>query len=73
MNDLRELITERDNKMLRKAFDIYVDQEVMIYKRKKRNVILQWHQLKQTRSIIILVDFQDILNEHDLQNSNHCP
>ena len=29
VNDLNELIAERDNEMLRKAFDIYEDLEVI--------------------------------------------
>ena len=39
VNGVKDLITEKDNEMLQKVFDIYVDQEVNDFIKKK---IVEW-------------------------------
>ena len=74
VNDLKEIITERETEMLRYVFDIHASQEVNNFMKQK---IEEWDfamaSTEMDKKHYHLVVTQNIFNEHDLHDANNCP
>ena len=74
LNDLKQFISQKDNHLIFKNFDVYADLEVDDFIKEKK----EWDLAMAVTEISMDYfsfsgDFEIVFNEHHLQNANHCP